>query len=221
MLKVHILGGCGGGKTTLAQEISAQFHIPHYELDIMRPQNLDDAAFSIDAASLESARTIAEQPGWVAESGALVWTDLLLQQANYIVVLEVPWLTAAYRIIRRHIIKSLQGTNRHPGLKRLYVFLKGERKYYLRKCDAHTAELARSYLVEHEGRAEPLDAEGLRLHREKYGLDIIFGGPTPEFLRSYLKKYQQKVILVRNKAERKQLFEVLARWHEEDRCLSD
>lgn len=221
MLKVHILGGCGSGKTTLAQEIAAQFHIPHYELDIMGPQGPVDAAFDMDAASLENARTIAGQPGWVAESGALVWTDLLLQQANYIVILEVSWLTAVYRIIRRHIIKSLQGTNRHPGIKRLYVFLKGESKYYLRRCDAHSTELARRYLIEHEKRIEPFDVEGLRLHREQYGLDIIFGGPTPEFLRSYVKKYHQKVILVRNKADRKHLFDVLAQWHEEESSLSD
>lgn len=215
MLKVHILGGGGSGKTTLAQEISAQFHIPHYELDTMGPHGMDDAAY------LEDARTIAGQPGWVAESSALVWTDLLLQQANYIVLLEVSWMTAVYRIIRRHIMKSLQGTNRHPGIKKLYFFLKGESNYYLNRCDAHTAELVRRYLVEHEGRVEPLDAEGLRIHREQYGLDIVFGGPTPEFVRSYLKKYHQKVILVRNTADRKYLFEVLARWHEEDSSLSD
>ena len=216
MLKVHILGGGGSGKTTLAQKISATFHIPQYELDMIgRKNGLQDAAY------IEDALAIAAQPGWVAEAGALVWTDLLLQQSDYIVLLEIPWITAIYRIICRHILKSLQDTNLYPGIKMLFSFLQGESDYYLNRCDANTAELARRYLAEHEKRVELLDAEGLRLHRETYGLDILVGGPTAEFVRAYLKKYHQKVILVRNTADRKHLFEVLAQWHENHVNLSD
>lgn len=216
MLKVHILGGGGSGKTTLAQEIAAMFHIPHYELDMIgRKNGLQDAAY------LEDALAIAAQPGWVAEASSLVWTDLLLQQANYIVLLEVPWMTAASRIIRRHIIKSLQGTNLYPGIKTLFFFLQGESDYYLNRCSADTAELARRYLAEHEERVEPLDAESLRIHREKYGLAILVGGPTAEFVRSYLKRYHQKVMLVKNNTDRKHLFEVLARQQENGTSLPD
>ena len=33
MVKLHILGAPGSGKTTLAQDVSSRFHIPHYDLD--------------------------------------------------------------------------------------------------------------------------------------------------------------------------------------------
>jgi adenylate kinase family enzyme len=203
MLKIHILGGPGSGKTTLAHDLSARFHIPHYDLDLIgRKNGMRDEAY------VEDAFVIAEQPGWVTEGCTLVWIDLLLQRADSIVLLEVSWPVAAYRIIRRHITKSLQGTNLYPGMKSLFFFLKGTRDYFLNTCSAPTAELMSRYLEEHEERVEPLDAEGLRAHREKYGLEIMIA-PTAEFVRRYLEKYKQKVIVKRNNADRERLLELL------------
>lgn len=42
---------------------------------------------------------------------------------------------------------------------------------------------------------------------EKY-LDVVFA-PTAAFVRRYLAPYKQKVIIVRNKAERERLVEML------------
>ncbi len=33
MLKIHILGAPGSGKTTLANILSSKFHTPHYDLE--------------------------------------------------------------------------------------------------------------------------------------------------------------------------------------------
>ena len=63
-------------------------------------------------------------------------------------------------------------------------------------------------LEEHEERVEPLDAEGLRAHRERYGLEIMIA-PTAECVRRYLEKYKQKVIVVRNNADRERMLELL------------
>lgn len=205
MVKIHILGGPGSGKTTLAQDLSARFHIPHYDLDLIGHKNgMGNEAY------VEDAFAIAEQPGWVTEGCTLVWIDLLLQRADSIVLLEVSWPVAAYRIIRRHITKSLQGTNLYPGITLLFNFLKETRDYFLNTCRAPTAELMSRYLEEHEERVEPLDGEGLRTHRERYGIEIMVA-PTAEFVRRYLEKYEQKVILVRNNADREHLFELLKR----------
>ncbi len=203
MLKIHILGGTGSGKTTLAQALSTRFQIPHYDLDLIgRKNGMRDEAY------VEDALGIAGQPGWVTENIGLVWIDPLLQGADYIVLLEVSWPVAAYRIIRRHITKSLQGTNLYPGIKSLFLFLKDSRDYYLNTCSAPMLELMSRYFEEHEERVKPLDAEGLRAHRERYGLEIMIA-PTAEFVRRYLEKYKQKVILVRNKADRERLLELL------------
>lgn len=204
MLKIHIMGGPGSGKTTLGQEIAARFNIPHHDLDQLGWKNgMDHAAYVKDAFA------IAQQPGWVTENIGLIWVEPLLCEADYIVFLGVSWPVAAWRIIRRHIYKSIQGTNQYPGIKSLLLLLKGTRDYCLNKCSADTAKSIERYLEEHEESVEPLDAAHLLARLEKYGLEIIYA-PTEEFVRRYLEKYQPKVIRVRNKADRKHLLELLA-----------
>jgi len=217
MVKIHILGGPGSGKTTLAQHISATFHIPHYELDQLgRKNGMRDVAY------VEDAFAMAVQPGWVTEGIYLIWTDPLLFQADYIVLLEVPWPVAAWRILHRHICKSLHGTNPYPGidgLKSLFKLLKDTRDYCLNQesSDPSTAEFTRLYLENHGEGAEPPDTERLLARMGKY-IDVMFA-PTGAFVRRYLEQYKQKVVLVRNKADRERLFELLTRQKStEDAC---
>jgi adenylate kinase family enzyme len=195
MLKIHIIGGSGSGKTTLAQELSARLHIPHYDLDKLNWE-LDDVLAT------------AEQPAWITEGIYLIWTDPLLYHADYIVLLEVCWPVAAWRIVYRHIAKSLQGTNLYPGIKSLFLFLKSTRDYYLNTCSADTAESIDRYLEEHGESAEPLDGERLLARLEKYGAEIVLA-PTAEFVQRYLEKYEQKVTVVRNKADRERMLDLL------------
>lgn len=203
MLKVHIIGGPGSGKTTLAAEIASRCAIPMHELDLLGHKNeIQHTAY------IQDALTIVAQPGWVTENISLIWIDPLLAQADYIVLLKVSWLTAASRIIRRHIIKSLQGTNMYPGIRSLFLFLRNSRKYYLNQCSAETAASMSTYLEGHRIPPDPLDAEQLLLRLETYSIEII-QAPTQEFVSKYLEPYQQKVILVRGKLEREHLLTLL------------
>ncbi|WP_201387903.1 hypothetical protein [Ktedonobacter sp. SOSP1-52] len=205
-MKIYILGGSGSGKTTLAEDISVRFHVPHYELDQIGLKNgkvTEDDAFAI-----------AGQPGWITDGSYLIWTDPLLYQADYIVLLEVSWPVAAWRIIRRHITKSLHGTNPYPGLngvKLLFKLLKDNRKHYLNQINAGTPleECMREYLAEQREYAGPPTPEYIRKEVEKYFMLSI--PPTAEFLRNYLEKYQEKVFVVKNKADRERLLEQLAK----------
>jgi adenylate kinase family enzyme len=65
VVKIHIIGGPGSGKTTLAQSLSSRLHIPHYDLD------------TIDLER-ESAITIAEQSAWITEGIYLISTEPML-----------------------------------------------------------------------------------------------------------------------------------------------
>jgi len=66
----------------------------------------------------------------------------------------------------------------------------------------------RTYLAEHGENAEPPDAELLLMRLEKYRIAIPL---TAEFVRMYLEKYKEKVLLVKNNADRERLLELLTK----------
>jgi adenylate kinase family enzyme len=206
MAKIHILGGSGSGKTTLARDLSSLLHLPHYDLDEIGLKNglvTEDDAFAI-----------AGQPGWISEGCYLIWTEPLLSQADCIVLLEVSWPVAAWRIIRRHITRSLHGTNPYRGVhgvKLLFKLVKDTRRTALNKVRSDTAiaECMRKYLEERRGCADPPTPESVGRDVEKYLMISV--PPTAEFVRRYLEKYQEKVFLVRNNADRERLLELFTR----------
>ena len=209
MLKIHILGASGSGKTTLGQEISSRFHIPHYDLDQVGQELGLGGKLS---AYIETAFTLARKPGWVTENIGIIWTEPLLYHADYIVLLEVSWQVAAWHMLRRHIVNSLRGTNAYPGIKPLFELIQGTRLYSLNKTTPERVKAMRAYLQEHAEHVEPPDADLLLLCMETYAMDDLPGiPPTAEFTREYLEKYKEKVVLVRNKADRERLLELLTR----------
>jgi adenylate kinase family enzyme len=203
MAKIHILGGSGSGKTTLARQLSSLLHVPHYDLDAIGLEK--------GLVTEEDAFAIAAQPGWVSEGVYLIFTEPLLYAADAIVLLEIAWPVAVWRIIRRHITRSLHGTNPYPGLngiKLLFQLLKYPRRYALNKVDnTATAECMRQYLEEQKSRTDPPTPASMSRDIEKYlGIAVP---PTAEFVHKYLEKYREKVFIVRNRAQRKRVMEIL------------
>ncbi len=206
MAKIHILGGSGSGKTTLARQVSSLLRVPHYDLDAIGMEK--------GLVTEEDAFAIAAQPAWVSEGVYLIFTEPLLYAADTIVLLEVSWPVAVWRIIRRHITRSLHGTNPYPGLngiKALYQLLKYPLRYSLNRVgtDATLAKCMREYLEEQKGSVDPPTSESVSRDVEKY-LSIAVP-PTAAFVRKYLEKYCEKVFIVRNRAERERLVEFLTR----------
>lgn len=199
MTKIHILGGPGSGKTTLAHELSTRLNIPHYDLDLLGQKNGTNPEAHVD-----DAIAIARKPGWVVEGIYLVTIDPLLYEADYIVLLDVPWTVAAWRIVKRHIVKTLHGTNQYPGLKGLYSFLGYARNYYLNRPLDKTV-LMHACLQEHRDMALPPVRETMVMFLDTYHEVSI--PPTAEFVRMYLEKYQEKVVVIRKNAVRRRLVE--------------
>jgi hypothetical protein len=128
--RVHIVGGPGSGKTTLATHLRRRLGVTAYDLDAVAYER--GAGQKRDLAHRRAdAEQIARTSGWVTEGIYLWWCAPLAENADRIIWLDVPWLTAVYRIVRRHIALSLAGTNRHPGLSRLARFAWSTRHYYL------------------------------------------------------------------------------------------
>lgn len=200
-MRIHILGGSGSGKTTLGQELSARFHIPHYDLD------------KVDWKK-ENAHAIAERPGWVTEGIYLIFTEPMLYHADCIVLLEVPWPVAAWRIIRRHIVNSLRSNNPYSGIngiKLLIKLLKDMRCYCLNQDQGNrpSIESLHVFLETHRDIAAPPTEAFLQMYVEAYQEIIV--PPTAEFALRYLEKYGEKVVLIKNQADRTRLLEMLAK----------
>ncbi len=129
--RIHIVGGPGSGKTTIALELGRMLEVPIYDLDEVGYEGGAGDRRPLDVR-LADVRTIAAQPGWVTEGVFLGWTDDLLRAADVILWLDIPWRVAAWRIVPRHVRATLAGTNRHPGVLRLLRFLRVARRYYHR-----------------------------------------------------------------------------------------
>ncbi|GCE15375.1 hypothetical protein [Tengunoibacter tsumagoiensis] len=226
MLKIHIVGGSGSGKTTLGAEIGAKFGLPFYELDTLgRGKWIDeldvpareswtDERDWLNRTSIKSAFKFTTLPGWVIEGNSALWTEPMLHDADYIILLQVSWRMAASRIIRRHIIKSLLGNNPHPGIKSLISFMRDTRQFYFNQCDQQVVEAMSRCLEDQRADTEPPDAERLLMRLEAYGREVV-SPPTRAFLYQYLEKYKQKLIIVKNNRERAQLLTFLAQQHKE------
>ena len=128
MQRIHIIGGTGSGKTTLACKIGTRLNIPFYDLDEVGYEGGAGAPRPLDVR-LATLERIAAQPAWVTEGGFILWIDELLRMADTIVLLDLPWRIRRWRVIMRHIKADLAHNNRHAGYLNLYRFYMRSRTY--------------------------------------------------------------------------------------------
>jgi adenylate kinase family enzyme len=120
--RIHITGGAGSGKTTLAQQLSLHLDIPCYHLDKIAYEGGAGRKIPLDIR-LKSIDAIIVQPGWVTEGAFLWWTEPLFEEADLILWLDLPFRINGWRIVKRHVQLSWAGTNPHAGLGKLIRFL--------------------------------------------------------------------------------------------------
>lgn len=122
LMRIHIIGGPGSGKTTLAREIGAHLGIEIHELDQIAFTGPDyrERPLSKRAADLD---LIARRPAWITEGLFVLWIDNLLAHADIIVWLDhISWRKSVWRIMRRFVGSAVREVKNRQGLEKFTRF---------------------------------------------------------------------------------------------------
>jgi hypothetical protein len=114
--RVHVAGGSGTGKTTLAARLGILLDAPVHSLDDIARDVTTGRVRSVDERT-RMVSEIATGSRWVTEGIHVGWTDELCRRADLIIWLDqVGWPTALARVVRRFSRSALQET-RERGLR--------------------------------------------------------------------------------------------------------
>ncbi|MDD3361616.1 MAG: AAA family ATPase [Hespellia sp.] len=108
-MKIHIVGGSGSGKTYLANRLSEEYNIGHYDLDDLLWDNKADF-YGVKRSTDERCaklQDILKKDNWIIEGVYYKWCKQCFVDADKIFLLEVPRHTYRYRIIKRFIRRKL------------------------------------------------------------------------------------------------------------------
>lgn len=108
--------------------------------------------------------------------------------------------------MRRHIIKSVRGTNQYPGLGLLWKLVRYARNFYLNQ-QMDTSDIVRQYFAAYGTSSQPATTAATLAKLEQYKKLVI--PPSADFVRHYLAPYNDKVIVVHTNAARKRLLQRL------------
>ena len=108
-MKIHIIGGSGSGKTYLADKLSKEYGITHYDLDELQWDNKADS-YGVKRNAEERQEIledILENQQWIIEGVYYKWCKQCFADADKIYLLQVPRRVYIYRIVKRFLKRKL------------------------------------------------------------------------------------------------------------------
>ena len=131
-MKIHIIGGPGSGKSFLAEHLSRQYGIPHFDLDDLQWNNESESyGVKRDAQEREDLLSqLLEKDDWIIEGVYYAWCGRCFEEADTIYLLNIPRYKYRYRIIRRFVRRKLGLENgKKESLKSVSNLLRWADKY--------------------------------------------------------------------------------------------
>jgi adenylate kinase family enzyme len=120
--RIHIIGGPGSGKTTLARQLAIALGIETHELDQIAFTGRDYEERPI-SERIAAIHEIATHSTWITEGLFVRWTEELLDQASIIVWLDhVNWERGIWRITQRFVKSAVREAQKRHGLERFTRF---------------------------------------------------------------------------------------------------
>jgi len=113
--RVHIAGGSGTGKSTLAVRVGRLIEAPIHHLDYVA-RDFDANRVRTVPERIALVKAIAESDTWVTDGIHVGWTEVLYRRADVIVWLDhVRWPLALARVFRRSIAGGIRDLQGHGG----------------------------------------------------------------------------------------------------------
>jgi len=120
--RIHIVGGPGSGKTTLAHQIGTHLGVEVHELDLIAFSGPEYSERALSERLADVSR-IASRPAWITEGLFILWTQPLLECADIIVWLDhVSWGKSMWRTVYRFVTLALREAKNRRGMEKFTRF---------------------------------------------------------------------------------------------------
>lgn len=114
--RIHVVGGPGSGKTTLALQLGERLGLPVHHLDDLHRAGGGNGPRRPAHERDRLVERIAQGPVWVTEGVHLGWTDPFIEGADLVVWLDtVSWGSATRRVLRRFVRGGREGLCTQPA----------------------------------------------------------------------------------------------------------
>lgn len=145
MRRIHLIGGPGSGKSSVAGALSRRLGVPAYDLDDLFWASRA-SGYGVRAAAEERDRRLAAivaQDGWVIEGVYYGWLGPSFDRADLVIELSPSVWIRHWRVIRRFVLRRLRRAgSKRESLADLWRLLRWSHTYETRHLTAAREAIA-------------------------------------------------------------------------------